>query len=156
MLSSSRRKKFAKSERVLVQEVGRHPFCLLVRERAETNSLSWINSKSPFTATKVSRVAWKNRPATDVIGQRQASGVIAPCGCRRKVLIQKDFLSWWTDVRWECAPLLRGNGRKTKKITTQVAPRAENSTRLHGVGENAISLVSAIKVCTRFVARCRK
>lgn len=34
-------------------------------------------------------------------------------------------------------------------MKTQVAPTAENSTRLHGVGENAISLVLAIKVCIR-------
>jgi hypothetical protein len=38
-----------------------------------------------------------------------------------------------------------------QKMKTQVAlaPRAENSTRLHGLGENAISLVLAIKVCIR-------
>jgi hypothetical protein len=117
------------------------------KERAQKQTLSWINSNSPLQQQKSSGVAWKNRPATDVIEQRQASGVIAPCGCRRKVLIQNDFLSPGTDVPRVRAPLLRGNG--DKKMKTQVAPRAENSTRLHGVGENAISLVLAIKVCIR-------
>lgn len=72
------KKTFAKSERALLFSRRSGVILSVCAERAETNSAhSWINSNSPLQQQKSSGVAWKNRPATDVIEQRQASGVIA-------------------------------------------------------------------------------